>query len=67
MYNVDEGHISMTKIPTYNYNNDLVRYKYLERVDKTPEPIDQELQASANSFISRRNHSLKAEKVFFNL
>lgn len=52
----------MTKIPTYNYNNDLIKYRYLERVDKTPEPIAQELQTSANKFILRRNHSLKAEK-----
>lgn len=47
----------MTRIPTYNYNNDIVKYKYLEKVDKSPEYPDIAVQASAYRFISHRNHS----------
>ncbi len=47
----------MTRIPTYNYNNDIVRYKYLEKLDKSPEYPDVNAYATANRFILRRNHS----------
>lgn len=52
----------MTKIPTYNYYNDLTRYKYLELLDKTPEVPDESMYKAANKYILRRNHSQKKEK-----
>lgn len=51
----------MTKIPTYNYNNDLIKYKYLERLDKSPEYPDITVQATANRFMLRRNRSVRKE------
>lgn len=47
----------MTRIPTttYNYNNDAVRFRYLEKVDISPEVPDKQIQATANSFMLRRN------------
>ena len=51
----------MNNIPTYNYNNDLTRYKYLERVDKTPDyPSVSELSA-AHKYLLHRNHSRHIE------
>lgn len=57
VYNIDEGHLSMTKIPTYNYNNDLVRYKYLEKLDKTPDYPDKSVLSAADKIMLRRNRS----------
>lgn len=51
----------MTRIPTYNYNNDIVRYKYLERIDKTPEYPDIATVSLAESFLRHRNHSHNIE------
>lgn len=51
----------MTKIPTYNYNNDLVRYKYLERLDKSPEYPDINAYSAADRFMLRRNRSRREE------
>lgn len=51
----------MNDIPTYNYKNDLTRYKYLERVDKTPDyPSVAELSA-AHKYLLHRNHSRHVE------
>lgn len=49
----------MTKIPTYNYNNDYVKYKYLEKLDKSPDYPDVTAISSAQRFLSRRNHSYR--------
>ena len=51
----------MTYIPTYNYNNDVTRFKYLEQLDKTPERLDPKLQKKANSFVAYRYHSTQKE------
>ncbi len=51
----------MTRIPTYNYNNDFVKYKYLEKVDKSPDYPDVTTISSAQQFLMRRNHSRKQE------
>lgn len=51
----------MTKIPTYNYNNDIVKYKYLERLDKSPEYPDINTYSAASRFLLRRNHSRQEE------
>lgn len=51
----------MTNIPTYNYGNDLVKYKYLERLDKTPERPDAQTYSFAKKLYMRRNHSLRKE------
>lgn len=53
----------MTKIPTYNYNNDFIKYKYLEKVDKSPEYPDITIQSSAHRFILHRNHSSHKESA----
>ena len=59
----------MTSIPTQNYlyNSDIVKYKYLERVDKTPDyPSISEISA-AQKYLLHRNHSryeeTKQEKI----
>lgn len=51
----------MTKIPTYNFNNDFVKYKYLERVDKSPDYSDIAALSTAERFMLRRNHSERKE------
>ena len=54
----------MTSIPTtysYNYNNDVNRFKYLEKLDLTPEQHDSSMKASANKYYSRRNHITRLE------
>lgn len=51
----------MTKIPTYNYNNDFVKYKYLEKVDKSPDYPDVTTISAAQRFMLRRNHSSREE------
>lgn len=51
----------MASIPTYNYNNDVNRFKYLEKVDKTPDYKDPALYKKADSFIKYRHHSVKKE------
>lgn len=53
----------MTRIPEYNYNNDLVRYKYLERVDRTPDYPDVTVYSSARQFMLRRSRSTREESV----
>ena len=51
----------MTSIPTYNYNNDLVRYKYLEQLDKTPERPSAKTRAIADRYVLRRSRSRMVE------
>ena len=51
----------MTRIPTYNYNNDIVKYRYLETVDKSPEYPDITKISAAERFMLRRNHSIRKE------
>ncbi len=54
----------MTSIPntySYNYNNDTSRFKYLERVDLTPETHDKSLKIAAQKFILRRNRLTRKE------
>lgn len=46
----------MTSIPTnYNFANDVARFKYLERLDITPERPDAKAKAKAEKFMLRRN------------
>lgn len=40
---------------TYNFNNDVNRFKYLEKIDKTPELPDKSLQRAADNFWLHRN------------
>lgn len=51
----------MTTIPAYNYNNDTARFKYLERLDKSPEYPDVATISVAQRFMHKRNHSCKKE------
>ena len=54
----------MTSIPTtysYYYNNDVDRFKYLEKVDRTPEFHDKSVKIKANKFMKRRNHLSRLE------
>mgnify|MGYP003290348679 CR=1 FL=1 len=54
----------MTSIPTtysYNYNNDTQRFKYLERLDRSPEFHDKSVKVEAHRFILRRNRLSRAE------
>lgn len=53
----------MTTIQTYNYNNNNVKYKYLEKMDKTPDYFDNSLKVRANKFIKYRNHSIRRESL----
>ena len=59
--------ISMTSIPIQNYNyntyNDNVRFKYLEKIDVSPEFPDKQTKAVADRFILRRNRSLRKEST----
>ena len=46
----------MTSIPTnYCYNLDSLKYKYLERLDKSPEIPDLKAKNAADRFMLRRN------------
>lgn len=52
----------MTSIPTnYSYINDNSRFKYLEKLDKSPDVTDKKVQAAADKFILRRNRSVREE------
>ena len=51
----------MNNIPTYNFNNDTIKYKYLERVDRTPEYPDMLAYSTAHRHILRRNRSRHEE------
>ena len=54
----------MPSIPTtysYKYNNDLSKFKYLERVDLTPENHDSNVKAAAHKYILRRNRLSRTE------
>lgn len=54
----------MTRVPTYNnFYNDVVRYKYLERVDKTPEAPSQSERAYAEKYVLRRSRSRMKESA----
>ena len=53
----------MTRVPTYNYNNDFTKYKYLERVDQSPEYPDIATISAAERFMLRRNHSHRKEST----
>ena len=53
----------MTRIPTYNYNNDFVKYKYLEKVDKSPDYPDVTTISAAQRFMLRRNHTSRKESL----
>ena len=54
----------MTSIPTtysYNYNNDINRFRYLESLDRTPELHDSRVKADAKRFMLRRNRLSRLE------
>ena len=56
----------MTSIPTtytYNYNNDINRFKYLEKVDLTPEVHDKSVKIAAQKFVLRRNRLSRREST----
>ena len=57
--------VSMTRIPatTYNYNNDAVKFKYLEKVDVSPVILDKQVKADANKFMLRRNRLTRKETI----
>ena len=56
--------VTMTKVPTYNnFYNDVVSYKYLERVDKTPEAPSQNERAYAEKYVLRRSRSRMEEST----
>ena len=56
--------VTMTKVPTYNnFYNDVVRYKYLERVDKTPEVPTQSERTYAEKYVLRRSRSRTEEST----
>lgn len=54
MYNVDEGHLSMTKIPTFN---NIATYTNFARKDKTPKNPDNTNFSATERFFMHRNHS----------
>ena len=47
----------MTRIPTYSFQNDYSRFKYLEQLDKTHDYPDIKLHTEAEKFILRRSRS----------
>lgn len=49
----------MINIPTYVYSDDVSRYKYLEKIDKTPDYPDRTAYSAADRFLMRRYHSKK--------
>lgn len=49
----------MTSIPTYSFYNNTTKYKYLEKVDKSPEYPDINTQVAADGFLLRRNRSIR--------
>lgn len=52
----------MTSIPTnYNFANDTAKFKYLEKIDITPEKPDAKAKATAEKFMLRRNRLSRAE------
>lgn len=52
----------MTSIPTnYNFANDTARFKYLEKIDVSPEIPDAKAKAAADRFILRRNRLSRIE------
>ena len=54
----------MTSIPTnYNYANDRVRYKYLERMDVSPEFPNKRVEANVKKFMLRRNRLTRETKT----
>ena len=58
----------MTSIPTnynynYNYANDRVKFKYLERMDVSPEFPNKRVQSSVKKFMLRRNRLSRESKT----
>ena len=53
--------VSMNNIPTYNYNNDVTRFKYLEQVDVSPVIYDKNVKTAANKYVLRRSRSIRKE------
>ena len=54
----------MTSIPTnYNYANDCAKYKYLERMDISPEVPNKKAQKYVNKFALRRNRLSRETKT----
>ena len=54
----------MASIPTYNnFYNDVVKYKYLERVDRTPESPSQSERSYAEKYVLRRSRSRMEESA----
>ena len=58
----------MTRIPTnYNYANDRVKFKYLEKMDVSPEFPNRRVQSNVKKFMLHRNrlsHETKtADKI----
>ena len=48
---------------SYNYNNDTSKFRYLERLDLTPETHDKEIKTIAKKYVLRRNHSIRQESI----
>lgn len=57
----------MTSIPTnyynYNYANDRIKFKYLERLDVSPEAPNKRVEASVKNFMLRRNRLSRESKT----
>lgn len=52
----------MTSIPTnYNFANDTARFKYLEKIDISPEIPDAKAKAAADRYVLRRNRLSRLE------
>lgn len=54
----------MTSIPTnYNYANDRIKYRYLEKMDVSPEVPNKRVQKSVEKFMLRRNRLSRESKT----
>jgi len=54
----------MTSIPTnYNYANDRIKYRYLEKMDVSPEAPNKRVQKSVEKFMLRRNRLSRESKT----
>ena len=56
----------MTSIPTnysYNYANDRVKFKYLEKMDVSPEFPNKRVQLNVKKFMLRRNRLSRETKT----
>ncbi len=60
-YYLNESTKAMTRIPANYYNNDAFKYRYLERLDKTPDYPDIKTQNAVDKFFLHRNRSQMEE------